>query len=55
LSEALQLIAELAPREAYLTHLSHEMGPVASFEGMLPSHVHVGLDGMELEVQDTNL
>lgn len=55
LSEALQLIVELAPREAYLTHLSHEMGPVASFEGMLPSHVHVGLDGMELEVQATNL
>ena len=55
LSEALQLIAELAPREAYLTHLSDEMGPVASYEGMLPSHVHVGLDGMELEVQATNL
>jgi len=50
LSEALQLIAELAPREAYLTHLSHEMGPVVSFEGMLPSHVHVGQDGLQIEL-----
>ena len=48
LSEALQLIAELQPRRAYLTHLSHEMGPVASFEGMLPSNVHVGLDTMTI-------
>lgn len=50
LNEALQLIAELTPREAYLTHISHEMGPVTTFEGMLPSNVHVGLDEMQIEV-----
>lgn len=52
LDEALVLIDELAPRQAYLTHISHEMGPMASFESQLPSNVAVGLDGMTIEVLD---
>ena len=48
LGEALALIEELAPRRAYLTHLSHEMGPVDSFERTLPANVYVAQDGMQI-------
>lgn len=48
LEEALGIVKELAPAKAYLTHLSHEMGPVASFENDLPTNVRVGVDGMEI-------
>jgi phosphoribosyl 1,2-cyclic phosphate phosphodiesterase len=48
LEEALQLIAELAPERAYLTHISHLMGLHADVA--LPPHVHLAYDGLKVEV-----
>jgi len=44
-SEALDVIAELRPRTAYLTHLSHELRH-AETEDLLPAGVHVAHDGL---------
>lgn len=50
LSEAISLIGELSPRQAFLTHISHQMGPVASLERELPPGIQPAYDGLELEL-----
>ncbi len=46
LQDALRLIAEVNPRQAYLVHMSHDMGLHAEVEEKLPSHVHLAYDGL---------
>lgn len=48
LQEALDLIATLKPAQAYLTHLSHEMGKTQDI--VLPPNVSIAYDGLEIEV-----
>lgn len=48
LNEALELIEELNPRRAFLTHLSHDMGPQALVK--LPPNVAIAHDGLEIEI-----
>lgn len=48
LQEALNLIEELAPEQAYLTHISHLMGLHA--EVAMPPNVHLAYDGLKVEV-----
>lgn len=45
LPEAVELIARLKPREAYLVHLSHELGHEQA-SAQLPSNVQVAYDGL---------
>jgi phosphoribosyl 1,2-cyclic phosphate phosphodiesterase len=49
LDEALDMIEEIAPKQAYLTHLSHEMGLHQVVEQNLPAGVHLAFDGLELQ------
>lgn len=48
LEEALEVIEELKPEIAFLTHISHLMGNHAQVEKQLPAHVKLGYDGLEL-------
>ena len=50
LDQALELIRRIAPRRAYLTHLSHDMGTHADTEALLPPGVHIAYDGLEVVV-----
>ena len=50
--EALELIARVSPREAYLTHMSHDIGLHAETEPTLPPHVHMAYDTLEIEIND---
>ena len=50
LSQAVTLIEELSPRMAYLTHISHQMGPAAELEKELPPQIRPAYDGLVLEV-----
>lgn len=52
LDEALALIRRVAPREAYLTHMSHEIGLSAETSKLLPTGVHLAYDGLEITVND---
>ena len=45
LSQALAIIDEINPKQAFLTHISHRMGPVDEVEPSLPNHVKFGYDG----------
>ena len=50
LEEALEMIARINPRHAYLTHLSHYMGLAADVNLELPDNVSLAHDGMHLEI-----
>ncbi len=50
LSESLELIQEIRPTTAYLTHISHQMGLHAEVENTLPSNVYLGYDGLNFEI-----
>lgn len=50
LSEALEIVKQVNPREAYLTHMSHEMGLFANTEKELPPHVHLAYDGLKIDI-----
>jgi len=53
LPESLEIIEELHPRVAYLTHMSHEMGLFAETEKELPANVHLAYDGLTIEVKQS--
>lgn len=50
LDEALEWIAELKPKRAYLTHISHLMGSHEEVSKALPACVFLGYDGQKLEI-----
>lgn len=50
LPETLAQIEQINPDRAYLTHISHMMGPTASWEHELPANVFPGYDGLEIQV-----
>jgi len=50
LGEALQLIEELKPEQAYLTHISHFLGLHGEVESRLPENVHLAYDNLKLEL-----
>ena len=50
LEQALELITELAPQQAYLTHLSHNMGLHAKVSQQLPLNVAIAFDGLRVSI-----
>ena len=48
--QALDVIAGLKPRQAYLTHFCHEIGLYATEDARLPEGVHLGYDGLRISV-----
>jgi phosphoribosyl 1,2-cyclic phosphate phosphodiesterase len=49
LREALDLISELKPEKAWITHLSHQMGKHADLNTELPKGVECAYDGLQIE------
>lgn len=54
LTEALELIERIAPRQAYLTHISHRMGRYETIIQSLPPGVLPAFDGLELTLPFTD-
>ncbi len=50
LDQALEIISEVKPRKAYLTHLSHQMGFCDEVQKELPENVFLAYDGLVLTV-----
>ena len=50
-SEAIDLIRQVGAEQGYLTHLSHQMGPVAELSDELPDNVSVAYDGLVLDLK----
>jgi phosphoribosyl 1,2-cyclic phosphate phosphodiesterase len=49
-SEALDVIARLKPRRAYMTHMTHDLGHETT-SARLPEGVDLAYDGLVLDVQ----
>lgn len=50
LDEALEVIAKLKPRKAYLTHISHLLGFHDEVQQKLPKNVYLAYDGLKIEL-----
>lgn len=50
LPEALQVISRCKPKQAYITHMSHEMGFHHLVEPTLPSNVHLAYDNLKIDI-----
>lgn len=50
LEEALSLVKEVAPKKAYLTHISHRLEKQADLEKELPENVFMAYDGLEIHL-----
>lgn len=50
LEEALELIDEVKPKQAYLTHISHLMGLHHEINKLLPANVFLAYDGLQLDL-----
>jgi len=50
LQQAIDLLQELKPEQAYLTHISHLLGQHREVEPRLPDFIHLAYDGLQLEV-----
>lgn len=51
LAEALEVIDEIKPEKAYLTHISHGFGKHADIQSLLPENVYAAWDGLKLPVK----
>jgi phosphoribosyl 1,2-cyclic phosphate phosphodiesterase len=50
LSQAVEILEELRPRRAYLTHISHQLGRHREVEATLPPWIRLAYDGLAIEV-----
>ncbi len=50
LNEALDLIAKLKPKRAYLTHISHQLGFHDEVEQKLPKNVFLAYDNLQITI-----
>lgn len=50
LGQALEILEEVKPKRAYLTHVSHQLGRHHDVEAELPSWIRLAYDGLQIEV-----
>jgi phosphoribosyl 1,2-cyclic phosphate phosphodiesterase len=50
LEEAIKMAQELKVRQTYFTHISHQLGKHADVTNELPPGIHLGYDGLVLEL-----
>ncbi|TVT43228.1 MBL fold metallo-hydrolase [Hymenobacter setariae] len=50
LGQAVEVLENLGPRRAYLTHISHQLGRHREVEAELPSWIRLAYDGLKIEV-----
>lgn len=51
LEEALIFIADIEPKRAYLTHISHRLGQHDDIQNKLPNHVYVAYDHLIVDIE----
>jgi phosphoribosyl 1,2-cyclic phosphate phosphodiesterase len=54
LREALNLIQEISPKRAFITHISHQMGRYNEISKELPANVMLAYDGFSISCEDQN-
>jgi phosphoribosyl 1,2-cyclic phosphate phosphodiesterase len=52
LEEAIALVKEVNPKQAYFSHISHNMGLYTKVNPTLPPNMSLGYDGLAIEIED---
>jgi phosphoribosyl 1,2-cyclic phosphate phosphodiesterase len=52
LEEAIEIISEVSPRKAYITHVGHQMGFYEDISKELPRNIILAYDGLKLNFDD---
>ena len=52
LREAIDIIHEISPKKAYLTHISHQMGLYSEVSKELPSGINLAFDGLSIKCDE---
>lgn len=55
LEQALEMIAILKPKKAFLTHISHLLGKHQDIEAQLPDHVFLAYDGLKITMENESI
>ncbi|OFX81589.1 MAG: MBL fold metallo-hydrolase [Bacteroidetes bacterium GWE2_29_8] len=50
LQQAIDIIKEINPAQAYLTHISHQLGTYDTVSAELPQNIFMAYDGLELKI-----
>lgn len=50
IEEAIEVIQRIAPKQAYLIHMSHSLGLFAEEDAKLPEGINLAYDGLELTI-----
>jgi phosphoribosyl 1,2-cyclic phosphate phosphodiesterase len=50
LDEAIAIANDIHPEETYFTHISHQLGLHEVVESSLPTGIHLGYDGLKMEI-----
>ena len=50
LAQAVEVVQKLQVKEAWLTHIGHQMGLTAEVSAELPAHIHLAYDTLAVEV-----
>jgi phosphoribosyl 1,2-cyclic phosphate phosphodiesterase len=50
IKQALELIEEIRPEKAYITHISHQLGLHDEINAKLPANVELAYDGLVLDL-----
>jgi len=50
LQEAINLVGELEVSEAYFTHISHQLGRHEEVNAILPKHIRLAYDGLQISI-----
>lgn len=50
LNQALEVVQKAAPKRAYITHISHQLGLYEQMNSVLPDGVELAYDGLKLEI-----
>jgi phosphoribosyl 1,2-cyclic phosphate phosphodiesterase len=50
LSEAVEILTDLAPQHGYLTHIGHQLGRHRDVEAELPDFIRLAYDGLRVDL-----
>lgn len=50
LEQALEMVELIQPERTYFTHISHRLGTVGEVEKMLPKHISLAYDGLQIHL-----
>jgi phosphoribosyl 1,2-cyclic phosphate phosphodiesterase len=51
IDEAIGIIQQIKPRQAYITHVSHQLGFHKEINAQLPNGIELAYDGLKIEIQ----